>query len=358
MIALLAALALALTRPAHAGPADKLLASADASGINSRVAAAHQAAKRGARLPGHGARRQLVRSSAWTAVGRLGVLDDYVLDRGGRALLAEANAPEVRAHAAWALGELSRDRAWDEVHPLSDALLEAMRASMDGQTAHHVVEAFGKAYTPHAHTHDEDFAAVSALNALAASQTEQLSPIYGVVQGRVLTFELAVELLRDVTRNAREQRSEQSVAEAYTAVISMVRWLASRQDQLVADYGDRRQAIESSFDALLDAMDLRDRRLTLMLTWSLGSVASEPAFAELVGARVGVQARDDDPVVRMITAWSLHRLRSAVPVRASLREQTLLHEDDLRVLDVLSRMVTDPAEMDIVQRVYGVEPSR
>jgi hypothetical protein len=339
---------------AHAGPADRVLADADAKGENARISAAHHAAKRGARLPKDAARGALVRSAAWTTVGRLGVLDGEVLAGAQGALLAERNAGEVRAHAAWALGELGRERSWDEARPVSDALLAAMHAQLDAATAHQVVEAFGKVYPPHDHTFEESLAAAKGLNALAANQTEQLPPVYYVVQNRVLTFEVAVRLLRDVTEQAQAQPSEQTIAEAYTAVLSMVRWLSSREEQLVADYGDRRQAIRSAFEALLGAMDLQDRRLTLLLTWSLGDLAAEPTFAELVGARIGAQAEDRDPVVRMITAWSLHRLRTATPAREAMR-RTLAREQDPQVLEVLARMVTDPAELDIVQRAYGVE---
>jgi hypothetical protein len=340
---------------AQAGPVDRMLASVDAERAKVRIEAAHHAAKVGARLPRLPIRRELVRSAAWTAVGRLGVLDDDVVAAGRRALLAETNSPEVRAHAAWALGELGRERSWEEARPVSDVLVEAMSAELDAATAQQVIEAFGKVYPAHEHTPDEQLQAVKALNTLAANQQEQLPAVYYVVQNRVLTFEDAVRLVREVSQQAEADPSEQNVAEAYTAVLTMVRWLSSRQEQLVADFGDRKQSIRSAFETLLGAMDFEDRRLMLMLTWSLANVAQEPAFAGLVGDRVGMQIGDPDPTVRMVTAWSLHRLRTATPAREAVR-LVLAHEPDPQVLEVLARMVTDPQELDIVQRVYAVEP--
>lgn len=340
---------------AHAGPADRMLASADTAGATSRISAAHHAARVGARLPGRPTRGELVRSSAWTTVGRLGVLDAEVLAEARQALLASGNAPTVRAHAAWALGELGRERSWEEARPASDALLEAMGTPLDADTAQQLVEALGKVFPPHEHTAEERLAVARALNVLAANQQEQLPTVFYVVQNRVLTFEDAIQLVRDVSRRASADPSEQNVAEAYTAVLTMVRWLSTRQDQLVAGYGDRRQAIRSAFEALLGAMDFEDRRLTLMLTWSLANVAQEPTFAQLVAERVGAEAADTDPAVRLVTAWGLHRLRTATPARDAVR-RVLASERDPEVLEVLARMVTDPRELDIVQRVYGVEP--
>jgi hypothetical protein len=350
-------LALLLLGAALAGPADRALGLSDAVGTAQAADAAHKAARAGARLPRQPGRRPLPRAAAWTAVGRLEVLDAPVLDAARGALLAERNAPAVRARAAWALGELSRGRPWAEVQPVASLLMDAMRQpGLDAETAYAVVEAFGKAYPPHSHSFDEDLAATKALNTLAANQTTQVPPIYHVVLNRVLTLEVAVQLLRDEVAEARARPSPQALAEAHNAMLTTVRWMAARQDVLLARAGEDRARIEAAFDALLAALDLPDRRLVLLLTWSLGQVSTEPAFAALVGERVGRLRADDDPLVRMVSAWSLSRLRAALPAREALRATLLSDEADARVYALLALTQADPAELDVVQKLWAVEP--
>jgi hypothetical protein len=139
-------------------------------------------------------------------------------------------------------------------------------------------------------------------------------------------------------------------------MLTAVRWLAARPDVLVARAGEDRARMEAAFDALLAALDLPDRRLTLMLTWSLGQVSTEPAFAALVGERVGRLASDDDPLVRMLSAWSLGRLRAALPAREALRGVLLGDEADARVYALLGLSRASPAELDVVQKLWAVEP--
>jgi hypothetical protein len=343
---------------AFAGPADRAFSLSDAKTQSAQNDAAHKAAKMGARIPKKMKRRVAPRAAAWVAVGRLQVLDEQIAKAAHKALISNNNADGVRADAAWAMGEISRERAWAEVKPLSESLQQAMRAKIDAATAYHVVEAFGKVYTPHDHSFEENLAATKALNALAANQTTRLPPIYYVVMNRVLTFDVAIRLLRDEVQEARAERSEQNIAEAYNAVLTTVRWMASRQEQLIAGYADEKSKIEGAFDALLGALEVRDRRLALMLVWSLGNVAKEPVFADLVGQRVGGLVTSKDDTVRIVTSWSLYRLRTSMPARKAMREQLLSHEADARIFAMLAAMRTDPKEMDAVQKLYAVEPAK
>lgn len=344
--------------PALAGPADRAYALSDAPAGQDATTAALKASKMGSKVPTKATRRVMPRTAAWTSVGRLEVLDEQVLSNARIALMTRRNHGNVRARAAWSVGELSRGRSKAEAEPVSQLLKDAMRDDIDAETAYHVVEAFGKSYTPHEHGFDENLDATKAMNTLAANQIEQMPAIYYVVLNRVLTFEVAIQLVRDEVAEARTQRDEQSLAEAYNAVLTAVRWMAARQDVLVTSYADDRQRIESAFDALLGALDVNDQRLTLMLVWSLGNISAEPVFAELVGGRVGQVAGVRDPMVRHLTAWSLYRLRTSLPAREAMRDTVLGREVDQKVFEMLARMRTDKDEMDVVQKMWSVEPRK
>lgn len=343
---------------AMAGPVDRAGTLMDAAGTSRAESAAHSAVRIGEKLPAKAHRRVPPRAAAWVAVGRLGVVDDTVLNGARVALLKDGNAASVRAQAAWAMGELSRGRSWEEVRPMALLLQESMSTSLHPDTAYAVVEAFGKAYTPHDHTFDENLSATRALNTLAAKQTTMMPPIYYVVLNRVLTLDVAIKLLRDEVRQARRTHTAQDMAEAYNAVLTTVRWMASRQEQLVNGYGSQKEAIEAAFDALLGALALDDRRMTLMLMWSLGNVSAEPVFAELVGERAAVVAQQRDPTVRLITAWSMYRLRASGAAREVLRDEYLGRGADQRVFAMLAAMRTEPDAPDAVQRLFQVETAQ
>ncbi len=340
---------------ALAGPADRALHLMDAP-PHRAPAAAHQVAAQGAKLPRKITRRITPRASAWLSVGRLGILDDEILGHARTALMTSHNPGPVRARAAWALGEVGRGRTWEEVTPVAVLLEEAMASPLDGETAHQVIEAFAKVYTPHSHTFAENLAATRALNTLGANQTRKLPGVYSVVLDQVLTFDVAVRLVRERVDAARQAPSDQTLAEAYGAVLLTIRWLAGRQDQLLAGLSDHRTAVTAAFDALLSTLDLNDRRLTLMLLWSLGEVAGDPAFAELVGPRTAALARTQDPAVRAMQAWALYRLRSNVDARKSLRDDVLATETDPMVLRLLAALRSSPRELDAIQKLYAVEP--
>ncbi len=346
---------LGLHAKARGGAVDRAGGWSDAAGTAQAGDVAARAAHLGAQLPKKSARRVAPRAAAWVSVGRLGVLNGEILELAEVALLTNSNASAVRASSAWALGELSRGRSWEEVRPISDLLQRAMTVPLSAEAAYAVVEAFGKVYTPHDHGFEENLAASKALNTLAANQSTQLPPIYYVVIGRVVTLDVAIHLLRDELAEAKRSRTEQNLAEAYNAVLTTVRLLAARQEQLINGYGSQKTAIESAFDALLGALDLHDRNTTLMLMWSLGNISVEPVFAELVGNRASVVSRQTDPLVRVVTAWSLHRLSASGAARQIMRQEFLGKEVDTQVFRMLAAMHTEAVAPDVVQRLYQVQ---
>jgi hypothetical protein len=347
---------LALVAAALAVAPGKIAYLADYKSADQQAANARDAARIGARLPKRPERAAAARAVSWQIVGRLHVDDPAIVDSVIRAYSADGNAPAVRASAAWAMGELGRGLPWDaRSRAMTDALLASMSTDLDPDTAYSAVEALGKLYPQHEHTPDEDLAAAKGLNALAARQTTRLPAIYYVVQQRVLSLEVAVRLLRDVVVSARQQRDETALAEAYSGALSMVRYLGGRQDQLSSSYAERRVQIGAAFDGLLDALELEDRRVVLMVLWSLGEVAEDPVFAELVAERMAPLATHADPSVRLVVGGSLARLDSARPAREALRAALAAESDD-RVLRLLHALHTDPAAMDVVQRLFDVAP--
>lgn len=316
---------------------------------------ARRAAHVGARLPNKPSRGAANRALAWQVVGRLRVDDAGVVDDAIRAYSAAQNPPAVRVAAAFAMGETGRSLPWDaRSKALTDALVASMSTDLDADTAYAAVEALGKVYPQHAHSLDEDLAVARGLNALAARQTTQLPGVYYVVQQRILSLEVAVRLLADVVAAAERDPSPVAQAEAYSGALSMVRWLGGRQEQLAAGFGDRRVQISTAFDGLSRALALKDRRIVLMVAWSLGEIAREPVFADLVAEELAPFAADADPAVRMIVAGSLAHLDAAAPARVALRDAILAREPDDRVLRLLAALTADPAAADVAQRVHDV----
>ncbi len=343
---------------AFAASPSRVAALADYGSSDEQLAHALEAGKRGARLPKRSSRGAPTRAVAWQVVGRLQVADPRVVDDAIRAFSAPSNDRAVRSSAAWALGELGRPLPWDDrSRAITDALLAAMAEDgLDADTAYYTVEALGKVYPQHEHTLDEDLAAAKGLNALAARQRDQLPAIYYLVQQRVLSLDVTIRLLRDVVVAADRDPTDTQLAEAYSGALSMVRWLGGHQEQLSVTFAERRVQIEAAFDGLLDALSLEDRRVVLMVLWSLGEVAEDPVFADLVAERMAPFAAAGDPSVRLVVAGSLAHLDASGPARQALRTELLAHEKDDRVLRLLAALHPEPEAMDVIQRVYGVAP--
>lgn len=231
-----------------------------------------------------------------------------------------------------------------------------MATELAPATAQQLVEAFAKAYPPHSHSFDEDLAATRALNTLAARQRAALPGVYYVLLDRVMTADVAVALVAEGVARARQEPTEAHLAEAYSAVLLAVRWLASQQDQLLASLSTQQTALELAFEGLLSALSLDDRRLTLMLLWSLGEVAGDPAFAGLAGPGVAELAGAGDPVQRSLAAWALYRLRADLTARTALREVVLGTERSPLVYRVLAGLRSAERELDPIQKLVGVEP--
>jgi hypothetical protein len=339
--------------PAQAGRADQVLSALDAPAARA-PAEARAAAQLGARQPRAPTRGLTARAAAWLVVGRLGVLDPEIAALAS-ATLAEVRTPApVRARAAWALGELARGRGPGEVQPIADALMDAMRTPLDPETAQQVVEAFAKAWAPHPHSVDEDLRAARALNALAARQRDALPGAWALVMDRVLSPALVARLVADSAAAARAAPTPAHLAEAYSATLTGVRYLAAHSAPLIDRAPREAETVQAAFGALMDSLSVPDRSLTLLVLWSMGEYAGDPAFARHVGPHLGPRALDPDPVVRWMTAWALHRLRADLDARQGLR-RLLADEADPGTLRLLGGLRA-PGEQDPLQRVFAVEP--
>ncbi|MBL8618006.1 MAG: hypothetical protein JNM72_20510 [Deltaproteobacteria bacterium] len=339
--------------PAQAGRADQVLAALDAPAARA-PAEARAAARLGARQPRDPTRGQTARASAWLVVGRLGVLEPEIVDQARLTLLEARTPPAVRARAAWALGELARGHSPGEVQPIAEALMAAMSTPLDPESAQQVVEAFAKAWGPHPHGVDADLQAARALNALAARQRAALPGAWGLVMDRVLSPALVVRLVADSAAAARAAPTPAHLAEAYSATLTGVRYLAAHSAPLIDRAPREDQTVQAAFDALMDSLTVPDRSLSLLVLWSMGEYAGDPAFARHVGPQLGMRAPDPDPVVRWMTGWALHRLRSDLEARRGLR-QLISAEADPDTLRLLGGLRA-PGEQDPLQRVFAVDP--
>lgn len=354
--------ALGLAAPAAAAPIDKALDYGEAAGTKGAPGAAEAAAALGSRRAPPGARAVPAAAAAWISVGRLGVIRPELLQQALAVVGEPSAAPAVRARAAWALGELGRVATPAEAAEISAGLQRRMQPGIDAETAAALVEAFGKAYAPHSHSVDDDIAAARALTRLTASMKQAPPPAAEVVLDRLLSPEVTVRLLREVLTEARARPSPQASAELYLATLTTVRWMAARQAQLLASWGTQQTLTRAAFEALLDTLDPRDRELTLLLCWSMGNIAAEPLFAELIGGRLASQLSSPDPATRLVAAWAHYALRGGLPEREALRARLTgggptAAEADPRVLELLGALRGSAAELDPVQRLMGVEPA-
>jgi hypothetical protein len=247
---------------------------------------------------------------------------------------------------------------WNELGVrLHQQLVLAMSApDLAPSTAYFICEAVGKEYVGKEHTQEEDIATVQGLNALAANQRQELPSAYYLVFEKVATIDVMIELVRRQMAPLADGSTQTELEQAYSAAFDLLRRLHDDSSVLLAGFEERRQLVSQAFDAAMAGLAPNIRTLTMMLVWYAGVIGDNAPMGELLAAYVTTLASHDDTCVRFLTAWSLARMQlHARSAREALRDQTLMNESDLDVLQVLCAMHLEHGSADLIQRAYAVE---
>ncbi|MDI7268736.1 MAG: hypothetical protein QME96_12150 [Myxococcota bacterium] len=333
--------------------ADRILRRADFARVGERDDNAEWAAE----IAADGEEDERLRAHAIDVLGILRAGTPVAIDALGR-VVTGGGSDDLRARAAWALGEIGRELPWNTLGVrLHQYLLRAAGATFSPAAAYFISEAIAKEYVGKEHSPDEDLATVEALTAMAADQIRELPSVYYAVFQKIASTEILIELAGRNLGALADGVTQEELTEAYAAAFNVLRRVHDDRAVLLESIDQRRELVRQAFATAMDGLKYNVRILSMMLVWYAGVIGVNAPMAELLAEHVASVARHDDVLVRHLTAWSLARMQLyARAARTAMRDQVLRTESDIDVLRILMAMHLEPGSMDLIQRAYGVEP--
>lgn len=301
------------------------------------------------------------RLAAARVLGRLRPATPEVIGALGGVLDDTTEEPELRAYAAWALGEQRSDA--------SLARLQAgLQRPLDELTGRYVLEGLAKHYALMAGSDERLVSVVEAMVFFAANQPNRPPPIYDVLGARTRTLPVNVRVLeRAVDDAARGASDPRRIAAMYQATYEALERLERARGEITAGAATYTVQVESAVRAAHRAFLLEDPHTQVLALWYLGRLADLDRVA-LATAESFVGAEASNPLrptlsrstaLRLIAAWTMARLSAPAPgPRRALAADILPGEVERVVLGLLADVSRRGGDLDQLQKVLGVEQPR
>lgn len=338
-----------VTQPTHV--LDLMDADTDAAIERAAERASTYLADRGADLE--------VRRAAAKTLGRLRHGSPAVLGRLGAVLADDAEPGELRAYAAWALGEERSPGALDE-------LLRGLRGRVDATTGAYLLEALAKHYALLSASEDRLVEVVEALVYFAGNQRGRPPGIYDVLSARTRTLPVSVRVLdRATSESAARAGDPAATAAMYAATYELLDRIAASKPEILADGARWQTQLEVAIRTAHHAFAAEDPRTQVMTLGYLGQLAelrpvALPAAEVLVGPSGAVPSRPTlarSTAIRLLAAWALARLQLHAPgPRVALARDVLPREVERAVLRLLADLSRREGDLDQLQKILGVTP--
>lgn len=310
-----------------------------------------------------------IRLAAARTLGRLRVVDATVIGALRSTLLAR-DVPELRAYAAWALGELRSDASLA-------ALQDGLRVQLEPIVAEHVMEALAKHYAVMTKDRETLVEVVEALVYFAGNHGQALPSSYDLLSANTRTVTVNVEVLRRTVDRAVDQEkqgkklSAEERAATYSAAYELLTRLSDNRPEIVAGPAEWATRVDASVDVSVDAIATGDPQTALVILYYLGRLAEVPEIARpsakrlpmpLLGAgremRRATPRGPADPVAlshRIVTTWAVARMQvHALGPRRALLLDVLSKEIEPQVLRLLADMSRRNGDFDQLQKILGV----
>jgi hypothetical protein len=298
-------------------------------------------------------RHRAVRMAAARTLGRLRVDDEVVVSALRETLLDGSSNRDVRAYAAWALGELRTARSLD-------ALASALRLQLQPLVGEHVLEGLTKHYAVMSKDHETLVRVVEGLVFFAGNhQGGALPPTYDLLSVHTRTIPVNVEVLARAIDAMRTTQTPGSRAAMYNAAYELLAKLESNKDEVVAGAAAWETRVRAAVDTSVQASRAGHRPTSLLVLWYLGRLAEVPEVARpsaVALAKPAWPTADADPKHRLVAAWTLARMQvHALGPRRALLMDLASRELEPTVLRILADVSPRSDELDQLQKVLGLK---
>jgi hypothetical protein len=314
----------------------------------SRASAQGEADKAAARLVEVAASRDYdVARRAWAlrALGALGRAPLPTLHRLGALATGPATPPEVRAWAAFALGELRRKEALPY-------LLQLLADPSDAATCELALDGLCKSIAVILEDPALQSSTTAAMSSYAARATTGLSDVFYVLHERTDTLAASAGLIERLLDEP--SLAAPASGQLYAAVLDVLRGLEVGKEQWLAGYDRNEATLRRSIEVVQQAADRGERALALLVAWNAGLLGDRPELAQLWTDAASRFVRDADPARRLLALWALSRLSVYQPSARLALLEALRVEQDERLLRLAGSLSSGAATPDLLQRLVGV----
>ncbi|MAA79755.1 MAG: hypothetical protein CL916_10890 [Deltaproteobacteria bacterium] len=273
--------------------------------------------------------------------GKLKVPNTDLEEKLSFMLLSRSNRPEIRAKAAWALGEIGRTEG-----RVYKTLLSSLSSESNPMVLQSILEAIAKVYLSRSHNTQEDLTLVRRLDELH-SRTGYQSPFFTYLHRSVESMEVLSILLLE----AIEQKKHiENPDEYYRIVLNFLWFCTEHQIPLVNRFSENKETLSQVFSKILQDAKKQDPSVIFLSLWFLVLLSEDPNMADLTGTSI-INMDDEDGTYSTLKTIFLSNLLTNTTVRDYFRNIGFQHIEDERLLTFLAN---HHDRRDIIQYLYGI----
>lgn len=256
-------------------------------------------------------------------------------------LKSPSHRPEVRAKAAWALGEIGRTEG-----RVYKSLLDALSSESNPVVLQPILEAIAKVYLSRSHSTEEDLTLVRRLDELHA-RTGYQSPFFTYLHRSVESMEvLSILLLEAIEQKKHIDKPE----EYYRIVLNFLWFCTEHQAPLLNRFSENKETLSTVFSQIFQDAREQDPSVVFLSLWFLVLISEDPNMADLTGTSI-INMDDQDGQYSQLKTIFLSNLLTNTAVRDYFRDIGFQHIEDERLLTFLAEHHN---RRDIVQYLYGI----
>lgn len=273
------------------------------------------------------------------AAGKLKYPNEDLEKKIANILYNNSLRPEIRAEAAWALGEIGRTSG--RVYFL---LVKATETETHDLVIRHLLEALAKVYGSTNHSTEEDLIFVRALDALS-ERTGYKSPFFQYLHRSVESIEvLSILLLEAIETKMHINKPDQY----YLILLNFLDFLLDHEVTIIHQFSEHKALFSKVFSAILKDGDMQQTESVILSLWFLVLLSKEPQMADVTGSAL-LQLETTNPDISALVHIHLTQLLTNVQVREYFRDVGLKRIENE---DVLTFLANQYHRRDFVQYLY------
>ena len=287
---------------------------------------------------------------ALEVAAKLKTLHPELQQEMGKILLQNRDSDSVQARAAWAVGQMGREKSWEKAKPLFLMLIQALEDESSDEVIYYLLEAMGKLYFPHTHSLEEDLLLIRALESLEARKPQN-SGVFYLLRSRVESLEVLLILLKE---NVEKGKHIKEPARHYQLALNLLWFWDTHQKQLLYDFESQKEKFRDLLNTLSQSLTPKHKEFTLLCLWYLAKLSKDERLADISSSAM-LSIQMEDPQLQAFFDLQLSGLLSSSSARNYFRKDFMFHISDESLIQFLSQH--HGYQRDFIQSLYGISVS-